>query len=30
MIDTVSSKKEFNPPTVTSLTYEEACRQAYR
>ena len=30
MIDTYGAKKEFCPEKVTNLTYEEACRKAYK
>ena len=30
MIDTQNSKKDYTPQQVTPLTYEEACRKAYK
>ena len=30
MIDGQGAKKEFEPESITKLTYEEACRKAYK
>jgi hypothetical protein len=30
MIDTQGAKKEFEPEQHSSLTYEEACKKAYK
>ena len=30
MIDTQGGKKDFSPQKITGLTYEEACRKAYK